>query len=58
MINLQQIIVSIQYSSRLSITDTIRGTLSEKLNQELGFETLKTRPLFRKLCLFYKIVNN
>ena len=32
--------------------------MSEKLNQELGFETLKIRPLFSKLCLFYKIANN
>ena len=26
--------------------------------QELGLETLRSRRWFRKLCLFYKIVNN
>ena len=49
---------SIQYSACLAITGTIRGTSYEKLNQELGLETLQSRPWFRKLCLFYKIVNN
>ena len=28
-----------------------------KLNQELGFETLQSRPWFRNWCLLYKIVN-
>ena len=49
---------SIQYSACLAITGTIRGTSYEKLNQELGLETLQSRRWFRKLCLFYKIVNN
>ena len=45
---------SIQYSACLAITGTIRGTSNEKL----GLETLQSRRWFRKLCLFYKIVNN
>ena len=49
---------SVQYSACLAITGTIRGTSYEKLNQELGLETLQSRRWFRKLCLFYKIVNN
>ena len=49
---------SIQYSAFLAITGTTRGTSYEKLNQELGLETLQSRRWFRKLCLFYKIVNN
>ena len=49
---------SIQYSACLAITGTIRGTSYEKLNQELGLETLQSRRWFRKLCLFYKIVIN
>ena len=49
---------SIQYSACLTITGTIRGTSYEILNQELGLETLQSRRWFRKLCLFYKIVNN
>ena len=48
----------IQYSACLAITGTIRGTSHEKLNQELRLETLQSRRWFRKLCLFYKIVNN
>ena len=49
---------SIQYSACLAITGTIRGTSYEKLNQELGLETLQSRRWFRKLYLFYKMVNN
>ena len=49
---------SVQYSACLAITGTIRSTLYEKLNQELGLETLQSRRWFRKLCLFYRIVNN
>ena len=49
---------SIQYSACLATTGTIRGTSYEKLNQELGLEKLQSRRWFRKLCLFYKIVNN
>ena len=35
----------------------IRGTSSEKLYQELVLEALKLRRWFRKLCHFYKILN-
>ena len=41
----------------LAITRGIRGTSSEKLYQELGLESLKSRRWFRKLCHFYKILN-
>ena len=34
---------SVQYSACLAITGTIRGTSYEKLNQELGLETLQSR---------------
>ena len=51
-------LASIQYSACLAITGTIRGTSYEKLNQEVGLETLQSRQWFRKLCLFYKIANN
>ena len=44
-----------QYNATLAITGTIRGTSKEKLYQELGFETMKER---RRLCCFYKILNN
>ena len=48
---------SIKYSACLAIAGAIRGTSSEKLYQELGLESLKSRRWFRKLCHFYKILN-
>ena len=45
---------SIQYNAAIAITGAIRGTSSEKLFQELGLESLKSRCWLRK-CLFYKI---
>ena len=48
---------SIQYNACLAITGAIRGISSEKLYQELGLESLKSRRWFRKLCHFYKILN-
>ena len=49
---------SIQYNSAIAIAGAIRGTSSEKLFQELGLEALKSRRLFRKLYLFYKILQS
>ena len=51
-------IESAQYNAALAITGTIRGTSKEKLYEELGFETMKDRRWFRRLCCFYKILNN
>ena len=48
---------SIQCNGCLAITGIIRGTSSEKLYQELGLESQKSRRWFRKLCHFYKILN-
>ena len=48
---------SIQYNACLAITGAIRGTSTEKIYQELGLESLKSRRWFRKLCHFYKIFN-
>ena len=47
---------SIQYNAALAITGAIRGTSTEKLYQELGFETLQQRQWYRKLCIFFKII--
>ena len=47
-----------QYNAALAITGTIRGTSKEKLYQELGFEIMKERRWFRRLCCFSKILNN
>ena len=46
---------SIQHNSCLAITAAIRGTSTEKIYQELGLESLKSRGPFRKLCPFYKV---
>ena len=48
---------SLQYKACLAITGEIRGTSSEKLYQELGLESLKLRRWCRKLCHFYKVLN-
>ena len=48
---------SVQHNACLAITGAIRGTSTEKLYQKLGLESLKSRCWFRKLCHFYKKVN-
>ena len=49
---------SLQYNAALTITGAFRGSSKEKLYQELGFEYFSSRRWLRKLCLFYKIVEN
>ena len=49
---------SIQYNAGLALTGTIRGTLREKIYQELGLESLQIRRWYRKFSLFYKIYKN
>ena len=56
--NIYDKIESLKYDDALAITGAIRGSSKENLYQELGFEYLSSRRLFRKLCLFYKIVVN
>ena len=51
-------IESAQYNADLAITGTIRGTSKKVLYQGLGFETMKKRRWFRRICCFYKILNN
>ena len=51
-----QSLESLQYSAAIAITRAIKRTSSEKLFQELGLETLKSRRCLRKLCLFYKVI--
>ena len=45
---------SVQYNAALAITGAIRGSSREKLYQELGLESLKSRRWYQKLCLFFK----
>ena len=49
---------SFQYNACLALTGAIRGTSKEKIYQELGLESLRYRRWYRKLCLFYKILEN
>ena len=53
-----QKIESLQYNAALAITGAIRGTLKEKIYQELGLESLQQRQWYRKLCLFFKVYKN
>ena len=49
---------SLQYNATLAITGAIRGSSSEKVYEELGLETLKSRRWYRKLSLWYKVLKN
>ena len=50
-------IESVQYKVALAITGAIQGSSREKLYQELGFETLKSRRWYKRLCCMFKIMN-
>ena len=41
--------------SNTALTGAIKGTSQLKIYNELGFESLKFRRWFRRLCVFYKI---
>ena len=47
-----------QYAAALAVSDAWRGTNTDKLFEELGWESLAHRRWYRRLCLFYKIMNN
>ena len=51
-------IESVQYNAALAITGAIRGTSRERIYQELGLENLSDRRWYRRLCAFWKIVND
>ena len=48
---------SIQYSAALAVAGAWKGTSYDKLLDELGCEYLYHRRWFRRLSLFYSIVN-
>ena len=50
-----QKIERIQYNATPAVTGAIKGTSQSKLYLELGFESLKFRLWFRKLCTFFKL---
>ena len=49
---------SAQYKATLEITGAIQGTSREKIFQELGLESLKSRRWFRRFCCMFKIMKN
>ena len=53
-----QNIESIQYNASLAIAGAARGLSREKLYQKSGFESLKERRWYSKLCCLFKIINN
>ena len=49
---------SIQYDAALEVSGAWHGTITDKVLEELGWKTLAHRRWYRRLCQFYKIVNN
>ena len=47
---------SVRYKAALAIVGAIQGSSCEKLYQELGLESLKSRRWYRRLCCMYKII--
>ena len=48
---------SLQYQADLAVTGAWKGTNRNKIYEELGWESLHNRRMFRRLTLFYKIMN-
>ena len=49
---------SVQYKVALVITGTIKGSSREKIYQELGFESLKSRRWYKRLSCMFNIMND
>ena len=47
---------SVQYEAALSITGAIQGTSREKIYQELGLESLKSRRWYKRLSCMFEIM--
>ena len=47
---------STQYQAALAVSGAWKGTNTEKIYNELGWETLDQRRMFRRLVQFYKIM--
>ena len=48
---------SLQYQAGLAVTGMWKGTNRDKVYEELGWESLHLRRWFRRLTVFYKIMN-
>ena len=49
---------SIRYNACVALTGAISSTSKEKIYQEFGSESLQDRRWCRKLCLFYRVLEN
>ena len=56
-LSLTTMIESVQYSAALAVTGAWRGTNTDRIYEELGWESLYHRRYYRRMTLFYKIVN-
>ena len=54
---LMKLLESTQYQAALAVSGAWKGTNRDKIYAELGWETLDQRRMFRRLVLFYKIMN-
>ena len=48
---------SVQYKFALAITGAIQGSSREKIYQDLGLASLKSRRWYKRLCCMFKIMN-
>ena len=55
---LMNILEKTQYEAALAITGTWKGTNTDKIYEELGWESLHNRRFCRRLTVLYKILNN
>ena len=51
-------IEAVQCKAALAITGAIQGTSRDKIYQELGFESLKSRRWYKRLTCMFKIMRN
>ena len=54
---LMQKLESLQYQAALAVTGAWRGTSTDKIYEELGWETLTNRRWYRRMSLFFLIAN-
>ena len=55
---LMESIEKVQYMSALAVTGAWRGSNRSKLYEEIGWETLSDRRMYRRLLQLYKITNS
>ena len=52
------VLESVQYQAALAVSGAWKGTNRTKIYNELGWESLDERRMFRRLTQFYKIMSN